>query len=513
VVAAAIVLFTPLRSRAQTTAANVAKYGEIRQRLLDDFVRVGEGEGMSMPAQERRVLGQNNYIRWADATIRLGWYIGVLATEHYMRQSPERYPGFEAAVPEVDTADELAAALLALERLDRVADASFFAEECTQSEALNGFFIRDDVPEGFHENFDGPTQTRSDFLDNPPTLKEMSQDQVYHLLLGLALASHLVEDGVQRRGRDVRELAVELARRIVEHVAGGNWLIKNPACGDRNVARGPSALGYSPATIEAISFITDGDYVPETTDVARDLWELGRDPDNPIYDNADNLHMAMAVAAIGRGWGDSTLEVLTEMAREHDWYAYPLLLETLHRDPSWCGVRDEVAPQAERLIDELPTGVYPQGYPQDEEVEHSFTASNRFIRGGELYVGQSGREGKTYPGLDFMLLHNLHAIAAPERWEGGTGEARTCEPTGGDMGDAGAVDMGGFDDIGTEPDVRTPTGDDVGDERDAGPASEGGGCGCAAAEGGGHGSWLVVVLVLVALKRSVRRPGLVTDDA
>ncbi len=81
------------------------------------------------------------------------------------------------------------------------------------------------------------------------------------------------------------------------------------------------------------------------------------------------------------------------------------------------------------------------------------------------------------------------------------------------MGDGGAVDMGGFADTGTAPDVHTPTGDDVGDERDAGPASEGGGCGCAAAEGGGHGSWLVVVLVLVALRISVRRPELVTDDA
>src|SRR2546428_9722196 len=66
---------------------------------------------------------------------------------------------------------------------------------------LYGFFILDDVPLYFiesHPSLNGKCTTlgaidtiRSDFTDPHVLAKEMSQDQLYHLLIGLALVSRL----------------------------------------------------------------------------------------------------------------------------------------------------------------------------------------------------------------------------------------------------------------------------------------------------------------------------------
>src|SRR6185436_10360218 len=132
------------------------------------------------------------------------------------------------------------------ERLDQVADASF-PPPCSQTPAINGFFLRDDVPADFHQNFPPITTTYSDFVDPVLTNKEMSQDQVYHLLLGLALVKRFVPAGVAVEGRELAPWAVEQARRIVEHVAKDDWVIMNPAC-NRKVQRGPLASGLSGGT-------------------------------------------------------------------------------------------------------------------------------------------------------------------------------------------------------------------------------------------------------------------------
>ena len=145
-------LYSAVDAGAATTQENLSKYTALRQRLTTQFMVVGEGQGESQPATERHD-GQG-FIKWSDGTINLGWYLGVLATEHAMRSQPAVYPGATNGDPKAadKTLDELHAALFALERLDRVADAAFPAP-CGQSPAVNGFFLRDDVPAGFHQRF------------------------------------------------------------------------------------------------------------------------------------------------------------------------------------------------------------------------------------------------------------------------------------------------------------------------------------------------------------------------
>ena len=116
--------------------------------------------------------------------------MGVFARSTSSYTDPLSFPVRAAEVRAADTRDELYFALRALERLDEVADASF-PPPCTQTPALNGFFMRDDVPAEFHRNFRrSPLCARTSSIPRI-TNKEMSQDQVYHVLIGLALTKRL----------------------------------------------------------------------------------------------------------------------------------------------------------------------------------------------------------------------------------------------------------------------------------------------------------------------------------
>jgi hypothetical protein len=65
---------------------NLEKYWFYRYRLVNDFMKIGENCGESIPAQDRNAYPPNalSRIEWGDATIDLGNYISMLATEHRM---------------------------------------------------------------------------------------------------------------------------------------------------------------------------------------------------------------------------------------------------------------------------------------------------------------------------------------------------------------------------------------------------------------------------------------------
>jgi hypothetical protein len=236
-VALAAVVIGIAPAHADTTAQNLAKYRRLRQRLVTEFTSVGTAPGQSEPVPER--TDSAGLMKWGDETIALGFYLGVLATEHYILSNPATFPGADGGDPSqlAATDEELYDALYALERLDNVADAAF-PDPCTTTPALNGFFVRDDVPADFASHFPGITTVESDFTDPTLTNKEESQDQVYHVQHGLALIVALVPASVVVHGKSLRAWAVEQATRITQHFAQGDWVIRNPACGNRADARG-----------------------------------------------------------------------------------------------------------------------------------------------------------------------------------------------------------------------------------------------------------------------------------
>lgn len=497
----------PRPADADSTAENLEKYAELRLRLDEQFVAEGEGAGHAMPAHER--VESEGLVRWADASIRLGWYIGLLATEHHLQQHPDRYPGFDSALPEgVDVEEQLYHALLALERLDEVADASFPAP-CTTTPAVNGFFIRDDVPESILESFPTATSVQSDFLDPSLTGKEMSQDQAYHVLLGLALVKKFVDAEVEVQGQPLRTWAVEQAHRIGEHISGDGWLIRNPAC-DRLVARGEDARGFSKGAGRALSFITDGALETEPDSGLGDLWDQAVDPEFIFFANSNVMHMGMALAAIGQGWEDDSMDALVELAEVQQWWIYPMILRALHDDAAYCAHEETVSGHARAMLDEFPLGGdVASTFP--EMAEHGFTTSNRFIRPrDEHYIGSS--EGRRYNGLDYLLLHNIYAIASPAAWEGGDGAACDRVPP-----PEGTSSTGGSDSSGGDPPASTGEGpadatggaSETGDPNDTGAETSGAGgseasadgCSCRSGSGPGTAGAIALFGIMVGMRR------------
>jgi len=455
--AIALVALGAGRGHADTTAQNLDKYHRLRQRLDTEFASVGPNPGQSQPAPER--TDSQGLMKWGDGTIALGFYLGVLATEEYMLADSARFPGADGgdSTQLAKTQEELYYALLALERLDTSADAAFPAP-CTTTPALNGFFVRDDVPANFYTSFPGITTIQSDFIDPTLTNKEESQDQVYHVQHGLALVVALVSPSVVVHGKALRDWAILQAQRITQHFAQGDWEIRNPACGNRAVARGDAAIGYSYGETLAASYVTAGTFSPTTAAVWSTVWDSLQQPTNPAYSNVDNLHMALAIMAVGDGYGANTPQVIATLAATQDWPLYPLLHRALHpTSAGFCTTAPAVNARARAMLDELPSDGEP-ACPGPTPAVHGFTTHNRFIRGkDQAYVGPAGCVGIRYHGLDYMLLHNLYAIATPGTWNGDP-NADPCAvmPDGAATAgaDAGALSdaMGG----GTSP--SSPTG-------------------------------------------------------
>ncbi|MBN1950378.1 MAG: hypothetical protein JW801_04190 [Bacteroidales bacterium] len=127
------------------------KYWYYRQRLMDEFIVIGEAEelgvpsGLSIPALAADHWGTNDFLTlsWKDNPIQgLGRYIGVLATELALL--------YQNGEPYEQTQWELYSAMKAYERLDYNCEKLYYPENTSGS--LNGLFCRDDVPDYFTSN-------------------------------------------------------------------------------------------------------------------------------------------------------------------------------------------------------------------------------------------------------------------------------------------------------------------------------------------------------------------------
>lgn len=145
-----------------------SKYWYYRTRLRNDFMKVGSGQGCSIPMEERGdgyepYYNDSHYnfnfsnnpndgaqAKWGDAMGELGYYIGVLATEYRL---------LELNNQETDSVRcELYYALEALNRMDYWAE-PYFTQALANSTnpqtfqaTFDGFMLRDDVPINFVQN-------------------------------------------------------------------------------------------------------------------------------------------------------------------------------------------------------------------------------------------------------------------------------------------------------------------------------------------------------------------------
>lgn len=103
------------------------QYWQMRQRLLDKFIRVGDCRGCSLPATLYDYIPGDNghrYLSWHDKTPgQLGWYNAMLANENYLLRLNN---ASEAKMQQ--NCEELFFALKAIDRLDKYGEFLYCAD-------------------------------------------------------------------------------------------------------------------------------------------------------------------------------------------------------------------------------------------------------------------------------------------------------------------------------------------------------------------------------------------------
>ena len=135
----------------QDQNANLQKYWAYRDRLRQKFILVDQNVeyfGTNIPASSIDLTSKS--IDWGDANSGMSHYLSVLATELWLLKNNEQDYS--------QTLKELYYAMHAMERMDVYSESSLrgkanlgnFVDEPVDR---NGFHIRDDVSEGFWNNY------------------------------------------------------------------------------------------------------------------------------------------------------------------------------------------------------------------------------------------------------------------------------------------------------------------------------------------------------------------------
>jgi hypothetical protein len=247
--------------QAQNDELNLRKYWFYRYRMMSDFVVKGDCQGCSEIINEREhkyrtfpVATPTEIAKWGDQSFNLGEYIAILATEFKLE--------YDRGQPTDTTLQELCYAMRAFNRIDQTAE-HYFAVATNRShpivdDDLNGFWIRDDVPESFLNDHpqlkDGLFSTHhvehvdSDFQNamalapmyNDKTFL-MSHDQIYPILMGMALVRRYLYSGVNynniplnnvNSNTDIYLEAAQITNRIINYLHHSdpllNWTLVNP---------------------------------------------------------------------------------------------------------------------------------------------------------------------------------------------------------------------------------------------------------------------------------------------
>ncbi len=432
---------------------NLEKYWHYRYRLVNYYMVVGEGSGMSLPADIRNT-NNSEEIRWGEAPVYLGYYLGVLATEYRLLKDNNQ--------PTDRTLTELYYAILAAVRIDNVAE-SYPYWNHTYSPSTNGFLIRDDVPYDFlsvhpslnlniassqgitfgHGTPGFVSSINSDFIGNTsgttPKHLAVSQDVVYQLLMGLALVSKYVDDGdlaftnyltVQGVQINLRSMAIDEADKIVGYIKFNHlqhWEINDPDGHDVHVGGNCSFLAY--AIAKSGDLITGHTYADGHSDADEPDWQILQYPEfllcRKISDEASVHPMAMSLAAMSDAWrapnGDNTTpdRILQNgdyeagsdgpclhLANHYGWdIFYGALWDVFHGGPRF--ISDLC--KAKEILDSAPYNG-PFYHSLYDKAPFHWCATRRFFDDAPRQDnGKDGFDGN-YNGLDYMLLFNLYYL-------------------------------------------------------------------------------------------------------
>jgi len=446
-----IILFCVIQlvGYAQNIEQNQTKYWYYRNRLINNFLKVGADQGCSLPSDAR---GHESYssLKWGDGP-DWGWYVGVLATEYKLLIDNNQ----DAS----ETIKELYYALEAFNRLDYTAETYFKDVNGNYGQpSLNGFYIREDVPPNFIDpldpqsnykhfnselvpsdcNKDNSIYCRVDNVRNSLSPMydpyEESLDNMIHFIMGLSLVNRCVGSGiVYNDGTGVKSFidgetdmlieAHKIVDRMVSWAQVHSWRIKNPVTQKWVPAKdGGEAWGFSfgfamaackatnPPTLgnggcpKYQDAITAAAYVPWQAFQASFIFPF-------FFNNSYSDHLLGLLAALGNSWYFNGIAALpnTTNIRLSAYYQIrdreylPLLRQVLHGGGN--GLPDN---KYEYLIN-----VAPCEGPNNNDGEYSsfeWSTQHRFRNPEKRGILEPDPKGE-YNGLDYMLLFNLYSIA------------------------------------------------------------------------------------------------------
>lgn len=427
-----------------------SKYKEYKKRLVGDgtadypgFIQVGEGIGMSIPASHMNPeyncstgweLADKGctykddtlsfgMVKYGDASLHLGFYLGVLATEYWIR--------FSEGESTDSLLKELYFACKAYERLDSMAEVKYGLPG-----KIDGFFVRKDVPENFYLTEDGevrfPLENEYDSALNGYQCIEtrcdtftigngsfVSQDQIVYLLYGLNFMSRLIHPDVHYKDVYFSSWAREIAHILISSIKKNGWYIKDPYGNSPPDAWGGNANNLSYSLADAAINVTQGEYQLTYQDSISEDWSLFLLPLSLQYiDSLGEVNSSMILTLMAMGNYLSTDSVAT-LSLKKDKQLFGLGRAIIHKDTlpeSYISIVDSLLQQAPFTVPCFDLSICPSGTP-------GWAVSNRFLwtdnKDGNPY-GISG----IYNGLDFMLLHNCYKIYLAQQ-AGFTGNDQT----------------------------------------------------------------------------------------
>lgn len=374
------------------------RYAQFRSDIQTEFMVEGLGRGETLPATYLKP--ETRFAKWAEGTIHLGWYIGTVALEYaYVKKEGE-----VSWLPSLDSLKtDLYYSLKAAQRLDFNAETYFPGCNGNSTPVTNGFFIRDDVRLSFAAKMPGIDTLASDYTSAKATDKEMSQDQAYHLLMGLDLARYSLDGSEMVQGESLRNLAKTLELLTMKWIAKDNWVITNPVCLDENNNRRPVARGaeaqFFGFPISKLAFAVSGgsdDYFSTVSGFNQLAWEFMADASTPAFFNEDVRHMAMCVAALSEGWFEATKEALLDHSAYENWWVYPLVYGYLYGE--------RILEAEEEVKQQLEVAPYPIVAPFPDTLESGWASSHKYISEIERQeAGDVNAAGRKYSGVDYMM--------------------------------------------------------------------------------------------------------------
>lgn len=411
-------------SFAQTHEIDQQKYWVYRNRLQKEYMYIDYKTpytaGSCIPAGIRNY--DSKTILFGDGLIYLGNYLQVLATEYALLNYYN--------LPVQGTLDDLYYAIEAVYRLDYNAECSFRPPGSTPSDAdINGFLIRDDVDTDYVQNnhayFDDMTadwKASSDFISHQNFTNyfalEMSQDQCWHLFLGFALISKLLDGVVSYDSKgnsyNYAERVRDMTHNIIYQLSGTDypppqrvWVLYNPVT-NNEVNRGYmvqfNAYGFGKAASEICH--DDENVKGSATDPALALFMA-----NWLVEdwNADDC-AARALSTSGdvKGLNNFMLQFKeTDLKSVYKYPQFPLIHLLLFPD---------LYTENEKLLASTMLDDFKQDLdiaPMDgpgRDAPWFWTSSNCLVYPED----RGGGDGQKYNGLDYMLLHNLYYLFKKE---------------------------------------------------------------------------------------------------